>query len=97
MAIQLGLSKAKVPEGHIKNYIGSKKIAGLSFWAKGHCASAVGLYEKTIKKHIREQNIIVLISPLRGGFIIPLAMHEVGYYQKKFALLDYLLLYFNKI
>ena len=38
-----------MPEGYIENYIGSKKIAGLSFWAKGYCASAVGPYEKTIK------------------------------------------------
>jgi len=62
----LGLSKAKEPEGYIENCIGSKKIAGLSFWAKGYCSSTVGLDEKTIRKHIREQNIIVLISPLRG-------------------------------
>ncbi len=31
-------------------------MSGLSFWAKGYCASTVGLDEEVIKKYIREQN-----------------------------------------
>lgn len=33
----------------------TKRMTGLSFWAKGYCASTVGLDEETIKKYIREQ------------------------------------------
>ena len=39
-----------------RELLGSKKMIGLSFWAKGYCASTVGLDEEIIKKYIREQN-----------------------------------------
>ncbi|WP_299983806.1 transposase [Desulfobacula sp.] len=39
-----------------RELLGSKKMTGLSFWAKGYCASTVGLDEETIRKYIREQD-----------------------------------------
>ena len=39
-----------------RELLGTKKMSGLSFWAKGYCASTVGLDEEVIKKYIREQN-----------------------------------------
>ena len=37
--------------------LGTKKMSGLSFWAKGYCASTVGLDEEVIKKY-EESKII---------------------------------------
>jgi len=34
----------------------TKKMSGLSFWAKDYFASSVGLDEEVIKQYIREQN-----------------------------------------
>lgn len=39
-----------------RELLGTKKMSGLSFWAKGYCASTVGLDEEVIKKYIREQD-----------------------------------------
>ena len=39
-----------------RELLGTKKMSGLSFWAKGYCVSTVGLDEEVIKKNIREQS-----------------------------------------
>jgi len=35
--------------------LGTKRVSGLHFWARGYCVSTVGLDEETIRKYIREQ------------------------------------------
>ena len=37
-------------------FLGTKRMTGLSFWATDYCVSTVGLNEETIKKYIREQD-----------------------------------------
>ncbi len=39
-----------------RELLGTKKMTGLSFWAKGCCVSTVGLDEETIRKYIKEQD-----------------------------------------
>jgi putative transposase len=51
----LGSKKKSAIRIH-RELLGSKKMTGLSFWAKGYCASTVGLDEETIRKYIREQD-----------------------------------------
>ena len=34
----------------------TKRMTGLSFWAKGYCVDTVGLDEELIKRYIREQD-----------------------------------------
>ena len=52
----IGFIKGKSAIRIHRELLGSKKMTGLSFWAKGYCASTVGLDEETIKKYIREQD-----------------------------------------
>lgn len=52
----IGFIKGKSAIRIYRELLGSKKMTGLSFWAKGYCASTVGLDEETIKKYIREQD-----------------------------------------
>lgn len=35
-----------------------RRVTGLSFWSIGYCVSTVGLYEETIRKYIRDQDIL---------------------------------------
>ena len=52
----VGFIKGKSAIRIHRELLGSKKMTGLSFWAKGYCASTVGLDEETIRKYIRDQN-----------------------------------------
>ena len=52
----IGFIKGKSAIRIHRELLGSKKMTGLSFWAKGYCASTVGLDEETIRKYIREQD-----------------------------------------
>jgi putative transposase len=38
-----------------RQWMQSRKMTGLSFWAVGYCVSTVGLDEEAIRKYIREQ------------------------------------------
>ena len=35
-----------------------RRMTGLSFWATGYCVSTVGLDEETIRRYIREQELL---------------------------------------
>ena len=52
----IGFIKGKSAIRIHRELLGTKKMTGLSFWAKGYCVSTIGLDEKTIRKNIREQN-----------------------------------------
>ena len=52
----IGFIKGKSAIRIHRELLRSKKMTGLSFWAKGYCASTVGLDEEIIKKYIREQD-----------------------------------------
>jgi REP-associated tyrosine transposase len=52
----VGFLKGKSAIRIHRELLRTKKMNGLSFWAKGYCASTVGLDEEVIKKYIREQN-----------------------------------------
>ena len=52
----VGFLKGKSAIRIHRELLGTKKMSGLSFWAKGYCASTVGLDEEVIKKYIREQD-----------------------------------------
>jgi len=39
----------------IHRMMGSRKVSGMHFWARGYCVSTVGLDEETVRKYIREQ------------------------------------------
>ena len=51
----VGFIKGKSAIRIHRELLGTKKMTGLSFWAKGYCVSTVGLDEETIKKYIRDQ------------------------------------------
>ena len=52
----IGFIKGKSAIRIHRELLRSKKMTGLSFWAKGYCASTVGLDKETIKRYIREQD-----------------------------------------
>ena len=52
----IGFIKGKSAIRIHRDLLKSKKMTGLSFWARGYCASTVGFDEETIKKYIREQD-----------------------------------------
>jgi len=52
----IGFNKGKSAIRIHQELLSSKKMTGLSFWAKGYCVSTVGLDEETVRKYIREQN-----------------------------------------
>jgi putative transposase len=39
-----------------RELMGTKRMTGLSFWAKGYCVSTVGLDAEMIKKYIKHQD-----------------------------------------
>jgi len=47
----------KLRSGPWENFwMGTKRMTGLSFWAKGYCISTVGLDAEMIKKYIKHQD-----------------------------------------
>ena len=42
----------------IHRMMGSRKVSGMHFWARGYCVSTVGLDEETVRKYIREQEAL---------------------------------------
>ena len=52
----IGFIKGKSAIRIHRDLLKSKKMTGLSFWARGYCVSTVGFDEETIKKYIREQD-----------------------------------------
>ena len=51
VANTVGFIKGKSAIRIHREILGSKRMTGLSFWAKGYCASTVGLDEEMIKKY----------------------------------------------
>ena len=56
VANTVGFIKGKSAIRIHRDLLKSKKMTGLSFWARGYCVSTVGLDEETIKKYISEQD-----------------------------------------
>ena len=52
----IGFIKGKSAIRIHRELLNTKRMTGLSFWAKGYCVSTVGLDEETIRKYIRDQN-----------------------------------------
>jgi len=52
----VGFIKGKSAIRIHRELIGTKRMTGLSFWAKGYCVSTVGLDEESIRKYIKEQD-----------------------------------------
>jgi len=56
VANTIGFIKGKSAIRIHRDLLKTKKMTGLSFWARGYCVSTVGLDEEMIKKYIKEQN-----------------------------------------
>ncbi len=52
----IGYIKGKSAIRIHRELLKTKRMTGLSFWAKGYCASTVGLDEEMIKRYIRHQD-----------------------------------------
>ena len=56
VANTVGFLKGKSPIRIHRDFLGQKRnFKGLHFWAKGYCASTVGLDEQTVIQYIRHQ------------------------------------------
>lgn len=52
----IGFIKGKSAIRIHRDLLKTKKMTGLSFWARGYCVSTVGFDEETIKRYIRNQD-----------------------------------------
>ncbi len=52
----IGFIKGKSAIRIHRDLLKTKKMTGLSFWARGYCVSTVGLDEEKIRKYIKEQD-----------------------------------------
>ncbi len=52
----IGFIKGKSAIRIHRDILKTKKMTGLSFWARGYCVSTVGLDEEKIRKYIKEQD-----------------------------------------
>jgi len=52
----VGFIKGKSAIRIHRELLHTKRMTGLSFWARGYCASTVGLDEEMIKAYIRQQD-----------------------------------------
>jgi REP-associated tyrosine transposase len=52
----VGFVKGKSAIRIHRELIGTKRMTGLGFWAKGYCVSTVGLDEESIRKYIKEHD-----------------------------------------
>ena len=55
IAFLIGFLKDKSAVLIHRTVLDKKRVAGLHFWAREYCVSALGLDEATIHKYIREQ------------------------------------------
>jgi len=56
VANTVGFIKGKSAIRIHRELLGTKRMTGLSFWAKGYCVSTVGFDEEKIKKYIQNQD-----------------------------------------
>ncbi len=52
----IGFIKGKSAIRIHRELLHTKRMTGLSFWAKGYCVDTVGLDEELIKRYIRDQD-----------------------------------------
>jgi putative transposase len=52
----IGFIKGKSAIRIHRDLLKSKKMTGLSFWARGCCVSTVGFDEETIRQYIKDQD-----------------------------------------
>lgn len=52
----IGFIKGKSAIRIHRDILKTKKMTGLSFWARGYCVSTVGLDEEKIRRYIKEQD-----------------------------------------
>ena len=55
VSYSIGFLKGKSAVRIHRWILGSKKLTGLNFWARGYCVSTVGLDEAVIRQYIRNQ------------------------------------------
>ncbi len=58
IAHTIGYLKGKSAVLIHRQLLHERRITGLSFWATGYCVSTVGLDEETIRRYIREQELL---------------------------------------
>ena len=58
VAFAIGFIKGRSAVRIHRQILGHKKVTGLHFWSRGYCVSTVGLNEETIRKYIREQEVL---------------------------------------
>ncbi len=56
VANTIGFIKGKSAIRIHRDLLKTKRMTGLSFWARGYCVSTVGLDEEKIKKYINDQD-----------------------------------------
>ena len=60
IAHTIGYLKGKSAVLIHRQLLHERRMTGLSFWATGYCVSTVGLDEETIRRYIREQELLEL-------------------------------------
>jgi putative transposase len=58
IAHTIGYLKGKSAVLIHRQLLHERRMTGLSFWATGYCVSTVGLDEETIRRYIREQELL---------------------------------------
>ena len=58
IAHTIGYLKGKSAVLIHRRLLHERRMTGLSFWATGYCVSTVGLDEETIRRYIREQELL---------------------------------------
>ncbi len=58
LAHTIGYLKGKSSVLIHRQLLHERRMTGLSFWATGYCVSTVGLDEETIRRYIREQELL---------------------------------------
>lgn len=58
IAHTIGYLKGKSAVLIHRQLLHERRMTGLSFWATGYCVGAVGLDEETIRRYIREQELL---------------------------------------
>ncbi len=58
IAFVIGFLKGKSAVLIHRRLLGHRRVTGMHFWARGYCVSTVGLDEATIRRYIREQEVL---------------------------------------
>ncbi len=58
IAFVIGFLKGKSAVLIHRRLLGHRRVTGMRFWARGYCVSTVGLDEATIRRYIREQEML---------------------------------------